>query len=51
LQDVWGRIYSEWLPASGYEAAEGPEILWFEGKDTVKPNFRSEIWLPVLKKE
>lgn len=28
IQSVWGRIYSEWFPSSGYEAAEGPEILW-----------------------
>ena len=27
LQNVWGRIYSEWFPSSGYEAVEGPEIL------------------------
>ncbi|WP_223226441.1 AraC family transcriptional regulator [Sporomusa sp. GT1] len=50
LQDVWGRIYSEWLPASYYELAEGPEILWNEHKDITAPNFKSEIWMPVLKK-
>ena len=30
LQNVWGRIYSEWFPSSNYELAEGPEILWNE---------------------
>lgn len=50
LQDVWGRIYSEWFPASGYEAVEGPEILWNESPDTGNPNYRSEIWIPVRKK-
>jgi len=25
LQNVWGRIYSEWFPASGYEAVPGPD--------------------------
>ncbi|PFI35708.1 AraC family transcriptional regulator [Bacillus cereus] len=50
LQNVWGRIYSEWFPSSNYELAEGPEILWNEGKDVSSPNFRSEIWVPVLKK-
>lgn len=49
LQDVWGRIYSEWFPASGYEAAEGPEILWNESPDTRNPDYRSEIWIPVRK--
>jgi len=51
LQNVWGRIYSEWFPSSGYEAVEGPEILWNESPDTGKPNYRSEIWIPVKKKD
>lgn len=50
LQNVWGRIYSEWFPSSNYELAEGPEILWNESKEVSSPNFRSEIWVPVLKK-
>lgn len=51
LQNVWGRIYSEWFPSSGYEAVEGPEILWHESHDTGNPRYRSEIWIPVKKKE
>ncbi|MCM3653315.1 GyrI-like domain-containing protein [Metabacillus litoralis] len=50
LQDVWGRIYSEWFPSSGYEQIEGPEILWNEHKDVTSPTFKSEIWIPILKK-
>jgi AraC family transcriptional regulator len=50
LQNVWGRIYSEWFPASQYELTEGPEILWNEQKDLTAPNFRSEIWIPVKAK-
>ncbi|MGU3368794.1 AraC family transcriptional regulator [Bacillus mycoides] len=50
LQNVWGRIYSEWFPSSNYELAEGPEILWNEQKDVTSPHFKSEIWIPVLKK-
>ena len=50
LQDVWGRIYSEWFPSSNYEQVEGPEILWNEHKDITSPTFKSEIWIPVLKK-
>jgi AraC family transcriptional regulator len=50
LQNVWGRIYSEWFPSSSYEQSEGPEILWNEQKDTTSPTFKSEIWIPVLKK-
>ncbi len=51
LQNVWGRIYSEWFPSSGYEAAPGPEILWNESPDTGNPKYRSEIWIPVKKKD
>lgn len=50
LQDVWGRIYSEWFPSSNYEQIEGPEILWNEDKDVTAPSFKSEIWIPILKK-
>jgi AraC family transcriptional regulator len=39
LQNVWGRIYSEWFPSSGYEAAPGPEILWNENPDTGNPKY------------
>lgn len=51
LQNVWGRIYSEWFSSSSYELAEGPEMLWNENKDLTSPDFRSEIWIPVLKKK
>ncbi len=50
LQDVWGRIYAEWLPAASFELAEGPEMLWNEHKDTSAPDFRSEIWIPLARK-
>ncbi|NOU78071.1 helix-turn-helix domain-containing protein [Paenibacillus sp. LMG 31459] len=47
LQNIWGRIYSEWFPSSNYEQVEGPEILWNESKDTTSPAYKSEIWIPV----
>ena len=49
LQNIWGRIYAEWFPSSGYEQVKGPEILWNEHKDTTSATFRSEIWIPVKK--
>jgi AraC family transcriptional regulator len=51
LQEIWGRIYSEWFPSSGYEQVKGPEILWNASKDTASPAFKSEIWIPVAKME
>jgi len=50
LQNVWGRIYSEWFPSSNYEIAKGPEILWNESKDVTSLTFRSEIWIPIKRK-
>ncbi|MCR8642913.1 GyrI-like domain-containing protein [Paenibacillus sp. N1-5-1-14] len=50
LQNIWGRIYSEWFPSANYELTAGPEILWNEGKDTTSPKFRSQIWIPVIQK-
>lgn len=49
LQQTWGRIYSEWFPSSGYETVTGPEILWNDSPDTTKADYRSEIWIPVVK--
>lgn len=50
FQNIWGRIYSEWFPSSNYELATGPEMLWNESKDVTSPTFKSEIWIPVVKK-
>lgn len=51
LQNIWGRIYSEWFPSTQYEHVPGPEILWNESKDTSSPAYRSEIWIPVKKRQ
>jgi len=50
LQDTWARIFAEWFPTSGYESTGGPEILWNESPDTSKPDYKSELWIPVIKK-
>ncbi len=47
LQDVWAQIYAEWFLTSGYQLAGGPELLWNESKDTSRPDYKSEIWIPV----
>ncbi len=51
IQDTWARIYAEWFSTSGYELTGGPEILWNESPDTSKPNYKSEIWIPVSKSD
>ncbi len=47
LQQMWADIYAQWLPCSGYELVNGPEILWNESPDTSKPDYKSEIWVPI----
>ena len=46
--DIRHRIVSEWLPSSGYQLAESPEIVkifWPNGS----PEKYIEIWLPIEK--
>ncbi len=52
LQEVNRRIFSEWLPASNYEIAEGYNIEYYsdpaEFKDgTQDPDYYAEVWIPV----
>lgn len=49
LQDLERRVITEWLPTSGYEYAEIPDIEVYikaDPKDVIY-----EYWLPVVKKE
>lgn len=50
IQDVWKRIFSEWFPASGYEHADGPELEVYESGDMSKADYKSYVWIPVIKK-
>lgn len=47
---IWGRIFSEWFPTSGYEHAEAPEIEWYSQGDLNSADYKSEIWIPVIRK-
>ncbi|WP_461219393.1 AraC family transcriptional regulator [Lapidilactobacillus salsurivasis] len=50
LQATWAQIYSEWFPTTDYQLTGGPEMLWNEAPDTTKPDYHSQIWIPVQKK-
>lgn len=50
IQDVWKRIFSEWFPTSEYEHAGGPEIEVYEKGDMSQPDYKSYVWIPVVKK-
>ena len=47
MQEIWKRIYSEWLPNSGYEHAMLPEIEYYSSGNMTANDYRSEIWIPV----
>ena len=49
MQDIWGRIFSEWLPSSGYKHAEIPEFEYYSNGDWMSETYKSEIWIPVIK--
>jgi AraC family transcriptional regulator len=50
MAEMWGRIFSEWFPTSGYEHAEAPEVEWYSKGDLSATDYKSEIWIPVIKK-
>lgn len=46
MQDLQRRIVSEWLPSSGYEYAEAPDIEVYSAD-----NLHNEVWLPIVPKK
>ena len=50
IQELETRIASEWLPSSGYEYADAPDIEVYPEGNQLSNDYRSEVWLPVTKK-
>lgn len=51
IQDLQKRIVTEWLPTSGYEYANAPDIEVYPQGDPSSPDYRCEVWLPITKKK
>ena len=50
LQQTMAKVYSEWLPSSGYEVINIPSFS-FTKMDKYKKDYAySEVWIPVRKK-
>lgn len=49
VQELERRIIAEWLPASGYEYANAPDIEVYLHPDP--QNAKYEVWIPVTKKQ
>jgi AraC family transcriptional regulator len=50
IEEAWGRVFSAWLPGSGYQPDDRPCLEVYRGHAGVegKPGiFRCELWLPV----
>ena len=48
IQDLEKRIITEWLPTSGYEYANAPDIEVY--LNPAPQNAQYEVWIPVIKK-
>ena len=49
IQDLTRRIFTEWLPSTGYQHDCAPELEVYPVGDTSSTNYRCEIWIPIKK--
>ncbi len=49
IQELERRIITEWLPTSGYEYADAPDVECYFTPDP--ENARYEVWIPVVKQK
>lgn len=49
IQELEKRIVTEWLPNSGYEYSNGPEIEVYLNQEPEHAQY--EVWIPIKKKE
>ena len=55
MDELRMKAVSEWLPTSGYELRDAPEIgvihwYWEEGNEKLNNSRYCELWLPITKK-
>ena len=48
IQELERRVFTEWLPSSGYEYGNAPDIEVYLNADP--QNSKYEVWIPVVKK-
>lgn len=49
IQKVWERIFSEWIPATGYQQEEGPQLEVYPVGDSSALEYKCEVWIPIKK--
>ncbi len=47
VQDLWKRIFSEWLPATDYDISNGPQVEFYPA--TEDDSVICEVWIPIKK--
>lgn len=50
IQNLQRRIITEWLPTSGYEYANAPDIEVYSDGNQQSEDYKCEVWLPIIKK-
>jgi AraC family transcriptional regulator len=49
IVDALRRVYGEWLPASGYEHAGGPDLEVYRPGDRTSREYACEVWIPIVR--
>lgn len=49
IQDLEQQVFTQWLPSSGYEYGNAPDIEVYLNPDP--ENSKYEVWVPVIKKQ
>ncbi len=49
IQEVWNRIFSEWVPATGYEIADAPQLEVYPPGSGNSEDYRCEVHIPIVK--
>ena len=50
IQDVTVKIFKEWFPSTGYEHAAIPELEVYLPGNPDAPDYRCQVWIPIVKK-
>jgi AraC family transcriptional regulator len=51
IQDVTVKIFQEWFPSTGYEHDAKPELEVYLPGDPNSPDYRCQVWMPIMKKK
>lgn len=51
IQRLWHNICAEFFPTSDYQPTYEMDVEVYTAGDMTSPDYRSEIWVPVVKKE